>query len=293
MGLTIHLDYAVQQHVLRHFHRDESDILCQAFVGWNDLCRYVRAIWRCRIAAVSRRVHRLAHRAMQALQQYAGNKRQQKLDAIHALLRAAESVQRAGLRAWVEWNRMRCAKAFDLKRALQHRASALVRVMQRHWLAASLAIAGERENKHAQVGALALRRAHNLTRAVFAVWESEIVGRSRMVAAFQVMVQIRHAKQLYNKVLCKLARNIQHASFKTANAELADRCANAAQLRKRSTTLRIWRDAAWDAQQLAMAVAHVHERVREQQLWRQLARYILNRNPETPNSNHQTPKPKP
>ena len=125
-----HLEYAVQQLVLRHFHRDAGEILGIVFARWLSACRYARARWRCRIAAVSRRVHRLAGRVLGAMQSYTAHRQQTKQTAIQALLHAAAVVQRMGLHSWVEWCNCRTGKTMAMQQALRHRASCLVRFAQ-------------------------------------------------------------------------------------------------------------------------------------------------------------------
>ena len=75
---VLDLEFAVQQHILRHFQRDEAELLGSVVLDWHGVCRRARALWRCRIAAVSRRVRRLAGMAMNALQDYTVHKRLQK-----------------------------------------------------------------------------------------------------------------------------------------------------------------------------------------------------------------------
>ena len=75
---VLDLEFAVQQHILRHFQRDEAELLGSVVLDWHGVCRRARALWRCRIAAVSRRVRRLAGMAMTVLQDYTVHKRLQK-----------------------------------------------------------------------------------------------------------------------------------------------------------------------------------------------------------------------
>jgi hypothetical protein len=141
-----HLEFAVRQLVLRTVLRDAGDVLCAAVAHWRDVCRYTRALWRGRIAAVSRRVHRLARRTMSALQAFLEHRRYKKRVAIDSLLRAADRVQRGGLRGWVAWCNHRAAKAAAMQLALRHRASSLVKSSQREWLAAAMAAAAHRQH---------------------------------------------------------------------------------------------------------------------------------------------------
>jgi len=160
------LAFAAQQLVLRHFQRDAGDVLCAAVAHWVAVCRRTRALWRCRIAAVSRRVRRLASAALGALCDHAAARRAAARDATRALLHAAGRVQRAGLRGWQEWRAGRAAKCRDMQRALQHRASCLVRSAQRWWLAAAAESAAGRHRVEACAHDVGLRRRHRQQRLV-------------------------------------------------------------------------------------------------------------------------------
>lgn len=151
------LEFAVQQLVLRTLHRDAGDLLCEAFSHWREVCEYTRCLWRSRIAAVSRRVHRLARRTMNAFQLFLAHRRHKKKTAIVALLKAAERVQRGGLRGWVQWHNCRTAKVIATQVALQHRASVLVKMVQRDWLAAASSCASERQHKSSRLQEVSMR----------------------------------------------------------------------------------------------------------------------------------------
>ena len=166
------LEYAVQQLVLRHFHRDAGDIMSTAFAGWLEVCQDTRKLWRCRIAAVSRRVHRLANRALRVLLAYKAQRRQKKQAATQALLMAADSVQRAGLRGWMRWCNHRAAKTLAMHCALKHRASFLVTSTQRVWHSAAAAVAAARSKVQGRVRTFQLRLERLLQVEVLEVRES-------------------------------------------------------------------------------------------------------------------------
>ena len=230
------LEFAVRQLVLRSLHRDAGDVLCAALWHWRDVCQYTRSLWRRRIAAVSRRVHRLARRTMSVLQAFLAHRRHKKETAISALLKAAERVQRGGLRGWVQWCSRRMAKVIAMQLALQHRASALIKKTQREWLAAAASGALQRQRMqgrlqkasrtqtrrtclqvcwaagHARCGGEISFAANGLVallliaappRKVLQAWSSEIVGQARVLAAFRELVLLRQNRRLYNQVgLC-------------------------------------------------------------------------------------------
>ena len=296
------LAFAVQQLVLRHFQRDAGDVLCAAVAHWQAVCRRTKALWRCRIAAVSRRVRRLASQALGALDAYARYRRGRRQDATRALLHAADRVQRAGLRGWQEWRGRRADRLLGARRALQHRAACLVRFAQRRWRGAADAASSDRRRVEACAYEVGLRRRRRQQLQVLQVWSCEIVGRSRVHRAFRKIVLTRQSKRLYNAALACLARSIDNTRRKVEAARLVAHLERSRQARHLRCTLRNWQEVVWEGQRVEKSVAATisqkslyavnlysehsraltlrnscqaaHRHVRLQQLWRWMDEFV-------------------
>jgi len=90
---------------------------------------------------------------------------------------------------------------------------------------------------------------------------------------FREFVQTRLTKRLYNNVISRFARYIEHARLKVERARVAENFARSRQKRLRSVVLKMWREMIWELLRIQKAAKAAHDAARLTQLWRLLEAY--------------------
>ena len=134
--------FVAQQFVLRDLVPSACDTMRAALLAWRDAVAIARRLWRCRIAAVSRRVHRLARRVFSSWHSET-LARDAWWETIRSVLRwAARRIQHRAFAAWTEHAAMARSKTARLTLAIHARAATLQRAALSGWRA-SLACSKE------------------------------------------------------------------------------------------------------------------------------------------------------
>ena len=90
---------------------------------------------------------------------------------------------------------------------------------------------------------------------------------------FREFVSTRLTKRLYNNVISRFARYIEHARLKVERARVAENFARSRQKRLRSVVLKMWREMVWELLRIQKAAKAAHDAARIKQLWRLLEAY--------------------
>lgn len=216
--------FVAQQFVLRDLVPSAGDTLRSALLLWRDAVANERRLWRCRIAAVSRRVHRLARRVFEAWHSET-LARDEWWETIRSVLRwAARRIQNRAFAAWTEYAAMTRSKTARLALAIHARAATLQRAALSGWRA-SLAFSKEQSawssSMHSKLSAMAARWQ---TGAALGAWRAEVVGPARALQAAKGAAAARRTRRTLRVALRRLAENVDRSQLRGIREENVRRC---------------------------------------------------------------------
>ena len=216
--------FVAQQFVLRDLVPSPSDTMRAALLAWRDAVAVERRLWRCRIAAVSRRVHRLARRVFEAWHSET-LARDEWWETIRSVLRwAARRIQNRAFASWTEYAAMARSKTARFTLAIHARAATLQRTALSGWRA-SFAYSKEHSAwssaLEAQLRAMATRWRAG---AALGAWRAEVVGPARALQAAKGAAAARRTRRTLRVVLRRLAENVDRSQLRRIREENVGRC---------------------------------------------------------------------